>query len=166
MKQYMETGKIVNTHGIRGELKVEPWSDSPEFLLDLERVYIDKVEYKVENSRVHQNFVLMKLEGIDSIDDGMKYKNKLVFFDRDDVELDEDAYYIQDLLGFSVYDMRQDKVIGRLTNVEEYPASTMYIVKKDGVTHMIPEVFVKEIDTEKQLVTIETISGLGEAENE
>ncbi len=166
MKQYMETGKIVNTHGIRGELKVEPWSDSPEFLLELERVYIDKAEYKVENSRIHQNFVLIKLAGIDSIDDGMKYKNKVVFFDRDDVELDEDTYYIQDILGYSVYDIRQDKVIGRLTNVEEYPASTMYIVKKDGATHMIPEVFVKEIDTEKQLVTIETISGLGEVENE
>ncbi len=166
MKQYMETGKIVNTHGIRGELKVEAWSDCPEFLLELERVYIDKVEYTVENSRVHQNFVLMKLSGIDSIDDAMRYKNKVIFFDRDDIELEDDAYYIQDLLGFSVYDIRQNKIIGKLTNVEEYPASTMYIVKKDGVTHMIPQVFLKEIDIEKSTVTIETIEGLGEVENE
>ena len=65
MKQYMETGKIVNTHGIKGELKVEPWSDTPDFLLELDRVFIDKVEYEVENARVHQNHVLMKLAGID-----------------------------------------------------------------------------------------------------
>jgi len=162
MKQYMETGKIINTHGIKGELKIEPWSDDPEFLLELERVFIDKIEYTVESSRVHQGNVLMKLSGIDSIDDAMRYKNKLVFFDRDDVELSEDSYFIQDLLGFDAYDIRQEKVIGRLTNVEEYPAGDMYIVKKDGVTHLIPEVFLKEVDLEGKQIIFETIKGLAE----
>jgi len=165
MKQYMETGKIVNTHGIKGELKVEPWSDAPEFLLELDRVFIDKAEYAIESARIHQNHVLMKLSGIDSIDDAMRYKNKLIFFDRDDVELEEDSYFIQDLLGFDAYDIRQEKVIGRLTNVEEYPAGDMYIVKKDGTTHMIPEVFLKEVDLENKKIIFETIKGLAE-ENE
>jgi len=162
MKQYMETGKIVNTHGIKGEMKVEPWSDSPDFLLELDRVFIDKTEYAVEGARVHQNHVLMKLAGIDSIDDAMRYKNKLIFFDRDDVELEEDSYYIQDLLGFDAYDIRQEKVIGRLTSVEEYPAGDMYIVRKDGVMHMIPEVFLKEVDLENRKIIFETIKGLAE----
>ena len=162
MKQYMETGKIVNTHGIKGELKVEPWSDTPDFLLELDRIFIDKVEFTVESARIHQNHVLMKLTGIESIDDAMRYKNKLIFFDRDDVELEEDSYYIQDLLGFDAYDLRQEKIIGRLTNVEEYPAGDMYIVRKDGAMHMIPEVFLKEVDLENKKIIFETIKGLAE----
>ncbi len=162
MKQYMETGKIVNTHGIKGELKVEPWSDDAEFLLELDRIFIDKVEYAIETARIHQNHVLMKLTGIDSIDEALRFKNKLIFFDRDDVELDEDSYYIQDLLGFDAYDLRQEKVIGRLTNVEDYPAGAMYIVKKDGATHMIPEVFLEEVDLAGKKVVFKTIKGLAD----
>ena len=165
MKQYLETGKIVNTHGIRGEVKIQPWSDSPQFLLQLRRIYLEQTEYSVESARVHQQVVLMKLRGIDSIDAAMPLKNKVVFFNREDMDLPKGQYYIQDILGFSVFDARQNQKIGILESVEEYPAGSLYFVKHGTCTYLIPAVFVRGVDMDTQTVTVETIKGMAEDED-
>ena len=86
--QYLEAGKIVNTHGIAGEVKIIPWADGPEFLLDFDTLYIDGKPMDVQRARVHKNCVLAKLAGIDDINEAMKLKEKVVSIHRDDAKLE------------------------------------------------------------------------------
>lgn len=163
MKQFLEAGKIVNSHGIRGELKIQPWCDSAEFLTGIDTLYIDGEPVKVISSRVHKNCVLSVIEGINSINDAERYINKIVYINRDDAVIDEDSYFIQDLIGLCVYDLRLKKEIGRVKEILNMPASDVYVVSaEDGEEIMIPAVeeFVKEIDLEKELITVETIEGM------
>ena len=87
--RYLEAGKIVNTHGIAGEVKILPWADDPAFLLDFDTLYIDGQPVSLLGARVHKNCVLAKLAGIHDINEAMKLKNKVVFIDREDAELEE-----------------------------------------------------------------------------
>ena len=101
-KELLETGKIVSTHGLHGEVKILPWADSPEFLLEFDRVFLGKREYAVEDARVQKTCVLMKLEGIDTVEDAAKLRDQVVFISREDIELEEGAIFIQDLLHLPV----------------------------------------------------------------
>ena len=103
-KELLETGKIVSTHGLHGEVKILPWADSPEFLLEFDRVFLGKREYAVEDARVQKTCVLMKLEGIDTVEDAAKLRDQVVFISREDIELEEGAIFIQDLLHLPVLD--------------------------------------------------------------
>ena len=103
-KELLETGKIVSTHGLHGEVKILPWADSPEFLLKFDRVFLGKREYAVEDARVQKTCVLMKLEGIDTVEDAAKLRDQVVFISREDIELEEGAIFIQDLLHLPVLD--------------------------------------------------------------
>ena len=162
MKQYLEAGKIINTHGIRGEVKVDSWCDSPEALAEFQTVYIDHKATAVQAARVHKNFVLMKLEGVESVEDAMLLKNKLIFIDRDDADLDEDTFFIQDVIGFDVFDRRVQRVIGKLREVRESTASMLYIIESEGREILVPDVpaFSRGYDLNKQIVEIETIEGM------
>ena len=91
--QYLEAGKIVNTHGIAGEVKIIPWADGPEFLLDFDTLYIGGKPMDVQRARVHKNCVLAKLAGIDDINEAMKLKEKVVSIHRDDAKLEEGAFF-------------------------------------------------------------------------
>ena len=151
-KQFLEAGKIVGTHGIRGDLRVQSWCDSPEVLCDFDTLYLDeKTPVTVTRAQVHKNVVLMHLAGVDS---------------RADVELPEDLVFIQDILGFAIFDRRLDREIGRLRDVlTDNPAHDMYEVKThEGRLVYIPAAkpFLQEIDMEKGVIYIESIEGLVE----
>ena len=100
-KQFLETGKIVTTHAVRGEVRVQAWSDSPEDLLDVEVLYLDDKGQKpmhITSARVHKNVVVMKFEGINSIEEATPYIGKVLYMDRDDVILEEGVNFVADLL--------------------------------------------------------------------
>ncbi len=88
-KQFLEIGKIVSTHGVRGEVKVLPWCDSAEFLTEFEELYFDggKTPVQIENARVHKGMAILKLEGVNTMDQANLYRGKVLYMDRDDVEL-------------------------------------------------------------------------------
>ena len=157
-KQYMETGEIVSTHGIRGEVKVYPWADYPEFLLEFDEFRIGGKDYKVENSRVQKNCVLLKLKGVDTVEDAMALRGKVVEFDRTDVELEE-GWFIADLIGLRV--LENGKEIGILKDVLQYPGNDVWIVKGEK-EYMIPSVadFVKEVHIEEGYAVVELIEGM------
>jgi len=100
-KEYLEAGKIVTTHGIRGEVKIMPYTDSPDLLAEFDRLFIGKnhEEVFIERSRVFKNTVIAKIEGVDTPEAAEKLRNKVLYMHRDDLELDEDTYFIQDLIG-------------------------------------------------------------------
>lgn len=162
MKQYLETGKIVNTHALAGAVKVMPWCDGPAFLKNLHRVYVDGKAYEVTSASIQKGFVLMKLEGVDSVEAAMRLRERVVYVDRNDVELPEGRYFVQDMIGMTVHDLRGDHDIGTLKDVLNLPAGDVYAVQNGAEEYLIPvnPVFVKEIDANARIITVETIRGM------
>ena len=155
----LPTGQIVNTHGLRGHVKVMPWADDPSDLLDFDRFFIDGKEYAVEHSTQQKNMILLKLEGIDSIDDATKLRNKEISISRDDIELEEGVMFIADLIGLPV--VADGVEIGKITEVLTPPGNDVYVVKGEH-QYMIPAVkeFVEELDPNAGYVKVRLIEGM------
>ncbi len=136
-QQYLQTGKIVSTHGVRGEVKLLPWADSPESLLQFDTLWIGGRAYAGGVLRVQKTCVLVKLAGIDTVEAASALRDQVVSIDRADAQLPQGSIFIADLLGLPVYD--GETPIGRLTDVMSTPANDVYVVKgEDGQEHLIP----------------------------
>lgn len=159
-EKYLEAGQIVNTHGVRGEIKIMPWADSPEFLLKFKTLYIGGRGFRVQSARVHKNMVLAKMEGVDDVNDAMSLKNKTVCIDRGDVRLPKGHFFISDIIGARVVDENGGE-IGVLADVLEMPAQNIYVVRGEREI-MIPAVdeFILNTDVENGLVTVRLIEGM------
>ena len=143
LKQFLETGKIVGTHGIKGMLRVQGWCDSGEFLQQFKYIYTDpdgKTKYTVKSAQPHGNVVLMALKGVDSIEQAEALRNKIIYIARKDVELPEDRYFIADLIGCTVRDADTEKVLGTLTDVSETGANDVWHITKDGKEYLVPAI--------------------------
>lgn len=168
-KQFLETGIIVTTHGIKGEFKINPWCDTPDFITDFKTLYLDegKTELVIEKSRVHKNTVLVKAKGIDTPEDAVKLRNKTVYINRDDANIDEDAYFIQDLIGLQVIDVDNGKLYGTLCDVTQTGANDVYHLDANGKLLLVPaiEQVVIEINLEQNKMLIRPLEGLFDDEN-
>lgn len=162
-KEYLEAGKIVTTHGIRGEVKIMPYTDTPELLCEFDRLFIgrDKSEVYIERIRPAKNMVIAKIEGIDTPEAAEKYRNKVLYMHRGDLELDEDTYFIQDLIGMEVRDADSGEVYGKLADVMQTGANDVYVIKGDReyLVPAIPDVIVST-DIESDVMTIRPLDGL------
>ncbi len=157
--EYIPTGQIVNTHGLRGEVKVMPWADDPAFLLEFDRFFIDGRAYAVQRASLQKSMVLLKLEGVDSIDDAAKLRQKELSIARADVELGEGAAFIADLIDLPV--LADGVEIGRITEVLTPPGNDVYVVRGDH-EYLIPVVkeYVEEVNTEAGFVKVRLIEGM------
>ncbi|MBP5167189.1 MAG: 16S rRNA processing protein RimM [Oscillospiraceae bacterium] len=160
-KRFLETGKITNTHGIRGEVRLQPWADEPASILEIKRLFIDERPYKVARARVQGNMVILKLDGVDDINAAMLLKNKTVFLDRCDVKLEDGAWFIQDAIGLPVFDEASGGEIGVLADIMDYPAGRVYSVKGE-TEHLIPEKggFIRSVDIDGGRITVRLIEGM------
>ena len=159
-KAFIEAGRIVNTHGVSGEVKIEVWLDSPQFLRRCGRLFLDGKEKKILSGKVQKSFLIAKLEGVEDVNAAMALKGRLVEIAREDAPLPKGAYFIQDILGASVQD-ETGREIGRLTDVLERPASNIYVVQGE-TEHLIPAVpeFVLATDAENGVITVHLIEGM------
>ncbi len=159
-KQYIEAGRIVNTHGVAGEVKIEVWLDSPQFLKSFKRCFIDRREVKLLSARVHKGFLIAKLENVEDVNAAMALKGRTVFIDRADARLPKGAFFLQDIIGADVVDESGNE-IGKLTDVMETPASNVYVVKGER-EHLIPAVpeFILSTDAENGIITVHLIEGM------
>lgn len=159
-KKYIEAGKIVNTHGIKGEVKIQVWLDSPEFLRKFKTLYIDSRPVKLISGRVHKGFLIAALEGTEDVNAAMSLKNKTVFIDREDAKLPKGAYFLDDIIGAQVVDDNGEE-IGRLEEILETPASNVYVVRGEK-EHLIPAVdeFILSVDAENAVVKVHLIEGM------
>ena len=157
MKEYVEAGRIVNTHGVNGEVKIEVWLDSPEYFRSFKRLYLNGEEKKILSARVHKSFVIARLDGVEDLNAAMALKGKTVEILRADAHLKEGEFFVQDILGFRVVD-EQGTEIGRLVDAEETPASMIYGEKE----HLIPAVreFILSIDAEREEIRVHLIEGM------
>ncbi len=143
LNQFLEAGKIVGTHGIQGELRVDPWCDSADFLDRFKTLYWDKGVQKLEvvSSRVHKTQLLLKLKGIDSIEQGDILRGKVIYINRDDVRLEKGRYFMQDLIGMSVFDADTCIYYGTLTEIIRTGANDVYqITSEDKKNYLIPAI--------------------------
>lgn len=162
--QFLEAGKIVNTHGIRGEIKIMPWADSPEFLCQFKTLYMDGKPVKVLSSRPHKTMVLALLEGITSVEEAMKLKGKVLSIDRSDVTLPEGRHFLADLMGLTVLDAAAGEELGKVEDILTPPAHNVYVVRGKGKEYMIPAVdaFLAETNVESGYIKVNLIEGMGE----
>jgi len=163
-KQYLEAGKIVTTHGIRGEVKIMPYTDVPELLCEFDRLFIGKEhkEINIQRSRVFKNTVIAKLEGIDTPEEAEKLRNKILYMHRDDLELDDDTYFIQDLIGMEVRDADSGQIYGKLADVMQTGANDVYVIKGDDKEYLVPAIadVIVSTDIENDVMTIRPLDGL------
>lgn len=169
-KQYLDSGKIVGTHGIKGEVRIEPWCDSPEFLCAFKKLYLDEsgqafIEVK---SRPHKNITLAKIKGVDSIEEAEKYRGKVVYINRADITLDEGVNFVQDLIGLEVKDAENGTVYGKITDVLRTGANDVYEItdsnNKKYLAPVIDEV-VEEINVDGGFVLIHPMKGIFDDED-
>lgn len=164
-KRYIECGKIINTHGCRGGVKLESWCNTPEDLASLKYVYTCNAgEYskiKVLRSAIFKQFVLFDLENVTDMDAAMTMKGTVVFADRDDFDLEDGEYFIADVIGLDVIDATSNVIYGKVADVINRGASDIYVVKTENGERMIPAVdeFIVKVDVQKG-VFINVIPGL------
>lgn len=164
--EYIKVGRIINTHGIRGELKVLPLTDNLDRFDDLKIVYIgnNKEKVEIEQVKYHKGLAIIKLKEFDNINQVLKFKDDFLYIDVEDkVELPVDHYFIFDIVDCNVYDTKGRK-IGVVTDVLQYTSNDVYVVKdmEKNKEYLIPAVkeFVVDIDVENKKIIIDPIEGM------
>lgn len=158
--KFLEAGKVVNTHGVHGDVRLEPWCDTPEFLMGFRTLYWGEKPLTVEQARPHKHFLLVKFQGIDDVESAQRLKNQVLLLDRTGVTLPEGRHFVSDLIGLRVVD-EQSAEIGRLADILPMPAHDVYVVRGE-TEHMIPArpEFVLGIDLEAGAITVRLIEGM------
>ena len=154
--QFVEAGEIVTTHGVRGEIKVLTWLDCPEMLCDFDRCRLNGKEYKIQQCRVQKTCNLVKLEGIDTMEDAQRLRGKIIELYREDI--DDEVIFAAELVGVQVY--ADGSCIGEITEVLDYPGNSVYVI--DNGKYMIPAVkeFVLSTDMDKNEMQVKLIEGM------
>jgi len=169
LKKYLEIGQIVGTHGIKGEVRINPWCDSPEFLTGFKKLYKDegRAHFEVTSLRVHHNIVLGKFKGIDTVNDAAKLRDTVLFIDRDDAEIPEGSYFIQDLIGCAVTDVDTGENLGVLSDVSKTGANDVWHIKRVNKEYLIPAIdeVVIETDVENKSIKIRPLKGIFDDED-
>lgn len=159
---FIEAGEIVTTHGVRGEMKVLTWLDSPEDLCDFDRCRINGQEYVIEQCRVQKTCNLLKVTGIETMEDAQAMRGAVVELYREDI--DDEVIFAAELMGMEVF--CGEDCIGKIVDVLDYPGNQVYVVK-GKYEYMIPAVkaFVLSTDMEANRMQVNLIEGMRSDEN-
>jgi 16S rRNA processing protein RimM len=164
LQQYLEVGKVTNVHGLNGEVKVQPWADSPEFLCQFKTLYLDEAHFpmNVQRARVHKNMVIIKFEGPTDVPSALSLRNAVLYIDRSDVSLPEGAFFLADIYGLEVRDAATGEVLGKIADVLTLPANNVYVVRGGARELMIPAVpqFIAETNVEEGFLRVNMMEGL------
>ena len=168
MEDLLKVGVITTTHGVRGEVKVFPTTDDAERFLDIEYVLLDTGKelrrLNIQNVKFFKNLAILKFEGVDNINDIEKYKGKSLFVTRENaVELEEDEYYIGDLIGMEVYTDDSEERFGVLKDVMETGANEVYIITSENHGEvLLPAIHecILDIDVEAKKMKVHLMEGL------
>lgn len=163
LKQFLETGKIVGTHGVRGEIKLEVWSDSPEVVKNVPHLYFDdgKIEIKTKTRRTHKNMLLMTIENVDSVEQADLLRGRVVFLNRDDIKLPSGKHFLQDIMGLEVVDADTGRVYGKVTDFIHTGANDVYEITGEK-KYLFPAVkeMIKAYRIEDGILEVKPIAGI------
>jgi 16S rRNA processing protein RimM len=159
--ELIETGIIVNSHGRHGEIRIQPWADSPEFLIGFSHFYIDDAPIKVLSVKVHKACVIASLEGVNDINAAIKLKDKVIKIKKDDVKLEEGRYFVADLIGLKTVDVDTGENLGTVSEVLSLPLHDVYVIngKREILVPAIPE-FVVETNLNDGFIKLRLIEDM------
>lgn len=165
MKQYLEIGKVNNTHGIKGEVKLAMWCDGIDYIKQLKTVCLDdkgNSPLTLVSARQQKNVAILKFAEITTVEQAELLKNKVIYCNRDDAHIDDSKHYLVDIIGCYVVDVDTEEKYGKIVDVLNYGASDIYDVESWGKHTLIPAIpdVIKEINTEYQVVRIKPMKGL------
>ena len=158
----IKLGRIVNAHGIRGEVRVMPIDQDAAFLTAFKTFYLDGKPVKPTANHVHKSLVLMKFPGVEDMNAALTYKDKDLYIRRADARLPEGAYFDDELLGMGVFDAATGEELGKLTAVENYPAHKVYTVKgrREYLIPAVKDVFIKSVDLDRDRMEVQVWEGM------
>lgn len=167
MENFLEIGQIVNSYGLKGQMKIVPFTDDITRYDELKTIYIEVnkqlKEYKIEQVKYHKNNVLIKLEGVDDINDTEQFKNCFVKIDRKNaVKLPEDTYFIVDLIGIEVF-TEENVLLGKIVDIFPTGSNDVYVVKDElGKQILLPAIseVIKNVDISNKKMIVNLIKGL------
>ena len=160
-------GRIVNAHGIRGEVRVQPINQTPQFLTCFQTFLLDGVPVVPTACHVHKSLVLMKLPGVDDMDAALTLKGKDLYIRRADAHLKPGEFFDQELLGVEGFDCATGSRLGEVTAVENYPAHQVYTVKGEK-EYLIPAVkgaFIESVDIDANRMEVHVWEGMATDEH-
>lgn len=170
IKQYLETGKIVGTHGIRGMVRVKPWSDSGEFLNNFKRFFLSpdgENELKAVKIQPHGGVVLIAFKGIDTVEQAESLRGKTVYICRDDITLPDGRYFIDDLIGCEVFDADSGEKYGVISEVSQTGANDVWHIKSGDKEYLLPAIdeVIVTVDPENEILEIRPMKGIFDDED-
>ena len=159
MKEFLDCGQIVNTHGVRGEVRIVPWADSPEFVCQFSTLYLDGAPRRVLSSRVHKGSVIAKLDGVDTVEEAMLLRDKTVQINRADAKLRPGTFFLADIIGLEVVD-EEGRTLGTLKEVLSPSVQQVYVVdgERDILIPAVPE-FILETNIAGGYIKVRLIEG-------
>lgn len=169
-KDFLSVGKIVGTHGVRGMVRIQPWCDTPEFLCSFKTVYLDEKgesNLSLISPKPHGNVVISAVKNINSIDDAEMLRNKILYIKRDDANLEDNQYFIDELIGCEAYDVDTNEFIGVVSDVSQTGANDVWHIKKRDKEYLIPciDEVVISVDVQNNKVVIKQMKGLFDDED-
>lgn len=169
LKQYLEAGRIVGTHGIRGEMRLECWCNTPAFLSKFKTLYLDEGRTALSvTCRPHKNIVLVTVRGVDTIEKADEYKGRILYIDRADVRLGKGEHFVQDIIGLNVTDVNSGKVYGTVKDVLKTGSNDVYEMQgEDKKLYYIPVIpdIIDRLDFDAGAVYIRPMKGLFDDED-
>ena len=168
-KEFLEVGQIVGTHGVRGGMRVKPWSDDSDFLSDFKRVYIGngETEYKIASAKAHGKVTLLDIKGVDSIEKAEALRGKVLLVKRDDISLPEGRYFVDELVGCSVTDADTGVCLGIITDVSKTGANDVWHITRDDEEYLVPAIpdVIVSVDVEKEIAVLRPLKGIFDDED-
>ncbi len=168
-KEFLEIGKFVGTHGVRGMVRIQPWSDDGDFLTQFKRFYLNNGETKIEMSRVapHGNVVIAQIKGVNTIEDAEKLRGQVLYIKRDDAHLPEGRYFISEIIGAQVFDADSNTLLGTLSDVSPTGANDVWHIKKGEREYLVPAIndVITSVDINTDTVKIRPLKGIFDDED-
>ena len=160
----VKIGRIVNAHGIRGEVRIQPYRQDLQFLTRFKTFYIKGEPVKPTACHVHKSLVLMKLPGVDDMNTALTYKDTDIYLRRDDPRIPREMVFDEELLDMEVIRDDTGEKLGVITEVTEYPAHDVYTVRgaRDILIPAVPDVFIKSVDLEANRMVVHILEGMDE----
>lgn len=162
--RFLEIGKIVGTHGVKGMVRIQPWSDSGDFLTNFKEFYLDqdgRNRIEIEQIQPHKTVVLAKLKGVDSIESAEKLRNRVLYADRAAIPLPEGRYFVVDLIGCDVFDP-DGKTLGAMRDVSQTGANDVWHIERGGKEYLVPAIaeVIVSVDVEERKIVLNPMKGI------
>lgn len=167
-KEFLEIGKVVGTHGVRGMIRIEPWADNGAFLKKFNIFYLeDGTSLKLSRITPHGNVVIAAVDGVDSIDAAEKLRNKVLQIKRSDIVLPKGKYFISEILSSKVYNRETGDLIGILSDVFKTGANDVWVISDGDKEYLVPVIDDNnaDVDIDNGIIKLTLLKGIMDDEN-